>query len=57
MKKWIVLLLLAVSSNASAVIMQDKNGDWWDCSWITDSAGASRLYCVPLDHQPPDPNP
>jgi hypothetical protein len=57
MKKWIVLLLLAVSSNASAVIVQDKNGDWWDCSWITDSAGASRLYCVPLDHQPPDPNP
>ncbi|MGH8083403.1 MAG: hypothetical protein ACREP7_22690 [Lysobacter sp.] len=54
----LLLLSLTLSSfSASAFIIQDKNGDWLDCNWITNSNGESRLQCEPLVSQPPDPNP
>jgi hypothetical protein len=51
------LALVLLSFSASAFIVQDKDGTWLDCKWITNSAGESRLQCEPLDSQPPDPNP
>lgn len=51
------LALVLLSFSASAYIVQDKDGTWLDCNWITNSAGESRLQCEPLMFQPPDPNP
>lgn len=51
------LSLLVLSFGASAFIVQDKDGTWLDCNWITNSNGESRLQCEPLTSQPPDPNP
>ncbi|KRB06936.1 hypothetical protein [Lysobacter sp. Root690] len=51
------LALVLLSFSASAFIVQDKDGTWLDCNWITNSAGESRLQCEPLVSQPPDPNP
>lgn len=51
------LSLALLSFSVSAFPVQDKDGTWLDCNWITNSAGESKLQCAPMDHQPPDPNP
>ncbi len=47
-------LLAFASSQAMAVVFQDGNGQWWDCTWKTNDRGEPEEVCIPLDYAPPD---
>jgi hypothetical protein len=41
-------LLALASAQSMAMIVVDRDGQYWDCYWHRDT-----LVCVPLDYMPP----
>jgi len=40
--------LIIASASATAMVVVDKDGQYWDCNY-----DRGQLVCVPLDYMPP----